>query len=109
MSKLIFNPEKNMKELEKYGFQESYWGYAYYPNNNSPNTKYFSCMKIHSDKIVVFDLTNMSSWCNSLEELDDDINNIQKSYESIKKKCTELKEANLIIDEEELKDGNKCV
>lgn len=85
------------KELEKFGFLKKHWGYIFYPKKNGSNCKYFSAIKIEQkSKIISFDLENMSSWCNSLEELDDDFENIQYSYNEFKNVINDLKQANLI-------------
>ena len=80
----------DLKELEKYGFKQEHWGYIHYPNTNSPSTRYFSNMKVKNDRRIELCLENMSTWCNSLEELEDDMNNIKKSYEAFKIKCDDL-------------------
>lgn len=91
----------DLKELENYGFKKEHWGYVYYPNGNSPSTRYFSNMKIENNRIIKFCLENMSMWCNSLEELEDDMNNIKKSYEAFKIKCDDLIKADLVEKVEE--------
>ena len=85
----------DLKELEKFGFIKQHWGYKYYPNKNSANTKYFSNMKIYNNRIE-FCLENMSSWCNSLEELEEDFDNIQKSCEDFKRKINDLIQAGIV-------------
>lgn len=86
-----------LKELEKYGFKKENWGYAYYPNNNTPQTRYFSAIKIEKEnKIIRFNLENMSIWCNDLDQLELDFENIRNSYIEFRKKISELKEAGLI-------------
>lgn len=87
----------DLKELEKYGFIKQHWGYIYYPNNNNPNTRYFSSIKIEvSNRIIMFDLENMNIWCNSIEELESDFENIKQSYEAFKVKCDDLIQAGLV-------------
>ena len=93
----------DLKELEKYGFIKSNnWGWIFYPNNNNPNTRYFSSIKIdRNNRSICFDLENMSWWCNDLEQLELDIENIKNSYIAFKQKVKELLEADLIIEVEE--------
>lgn len=93
----------DFKELEKFGFLKSNnWGWFFYPNNNNPNTRYFSSIKIdRDDRIICYDLGNMPWWCNDLEQLELDIENIKKSYVAFKRKTKELMEANLIVEVEE--------
>lgn len=94
----------DLKELEKFGFKEEHWGYIYYPKGNSPQTRYFSSIKIDGDthkdwwsyKVLSFDFTNMSMWCNDLEQLESDFENIQYSYNEFKKLVNDLKKANLV-------------
>ena len=85
----------DLKELEKYGFKKEHWGYIYYPNNNSPKTKYYSSIKINKklmgeNNVIEFCLENMGMWCNSIEELEEDMNNIKASYETFKIKINDL-------------------
>ena len=96
----------DLKELEKYGFKEEHWGYIYYPNNNSPRTRYFSNMKINKklmgeNNVIEFCLENMSCWCNSLEELEYDFKNIKLSYEAFKIKIDDLIKDGLVEKVEE--------
>lgn len=93
----------DLEELEKYGFvKQNNWGYVYYPINNSPSTRYFSAIKIDkSNKIICFSLENMSMWCNDLEQLELDIENIKNSYIEFKQKVKELMEADLIVEVDE--------
>lgn len=100
---LKIREDVNLEELEKYGFvKQNNWGYIYYPNNNNPNTRYFSSIKIaKSNKIICFSLENMSWWCNDLEQLELDIENIKSSCIAFKQKVKELMEANLIVEVEE--------
>lgn len=87
----------DLKELEKFGFKEKHWGYIYYPKNNSPQTRYFSSIKIDGDiHVLSFDLENMSMWCNDLKQLELDFENIQYSYNEFKKLVNDLKKANLV-------------
>ena len=46
---LKIREDVDLKELEKFGFEEKCWWYIYYPNNNNPNTRYFSAIKIDND------------------------------------------------------------
>ena len=81
----------DLKELEKHGFKKENWGYVYYPNNNSPQTRYFSAIKIEKEnKIIRFDLENMSIWCNDLSQLELDFENIRNSYVVFKEKMLDL-------------------
>lgn len=99
----------DLKELEKFGFEEQFWGYIYYPNDNNPNTRYFSAIKIHNDnnkdswlcRTLCFKLENMGIWCNDLEQLELDIENIKNSYIAFKQKAKELIEAGLVVEVEE--------
>lgn len=99
----------DLKELERYGFKEEPWGYVYYPNGNSPRTRYFSAIKIDNDnnkdswlcRTLCFKLENMGMWRNDLEQLELDIENIKNSYIAFKQKVKELREANLIEKVEE--------
>ena len=94
----------DLKELEKFGFEEKAWGYIFYPNDNNPNTRYFSAIKIDvpNDKnswlnrTFMFELKNMSVWCNDLEQLDLDLENIKQSYETFKKIVDDLIKADLV-------------
>lgn len=107
MLKIRENVELNV--LEKYGFKKEHWGYIYYPNNNSPETSYFSAIKINNDnnkdswlfRTLCFDLENMSMWSNDLSQLELDFENIKNSYIAFKQKIKELMEANLIVEAEE--------
>ena len=85
----------DLKKLEKYGFKEERWGYIYYPNYNSPKTRYYSSIKISKklmgeNNVIEFCLENMSVWCNSIEELENDFKNIKASYEAFKIKIDDL-------------------
>ena len=99
----------DLKELEKYGFKKEPWGYVYYPINNSPSTRYFSAIKIDNDnhkdswlcRTLCFKLENMDMWCNDLEQLELDIENIKNSYIAFKQKVKELMEADLVVKVEE--------
>ena len=98
---LRIKSDVDLKELEKYGFQKEHWGYIYYPNNNSPKTRYYSSVKINKklmgeNNVIEFSLENMSMWCNSIEELEDDFENIKSSYEAFKIKIESLIKAELI-------------
>lgn len=85
MSKLIFNPEKDMKELEKYGFiiREKVAFKKVYLNNDDDDRIIYS---IYPDNSITVILSGYEV------DLDDTL------YKLIK--------ANLIIDEEELKCAN---
>ena len=95
----------DLKELEKYGFEETAWGYIFYPNNNSPKTRYFSAIKIDINddenswlnRTFMFDLQNMSLWSNDLEQLDLDLENIEQSYETFKKVVDDLIKADSVV------------
>ena len=94
----------DLKELEKYEFKKEHWGYIYYPINNGPNGRCFSAIMIENDnhkdswlcRTLCFKFENMSMWCNDLEQLELDIENIKNSYISFKQKVKELTEADLI-------------
>lgn len=106
---LKIREDVELKELEKYGFEEKHWGYVYYPNNNNPNTRYFFAIKINNDnrkdswlcRTLCFDLENMKMWSNDLSQLELDFENIKNSYIAFKQKVKELMEANLIVEVEE--------
>ena len=85
MSKLIFNPKKDMKELEKYGFiiREKVAFKKVYLNNDDDDRIIYS---IYPDNSITVILSGYEV------DLDDTL------YKLIK--------ANLIIDEEELKCAN---
>lgn len=86
MSKLIFNPEKDMKELEKYGFQEY---------SNSWNRSY------KSNDII----TAINKETKEVVDIDTEYGFFRMKNLGPSKRVDDLKKANLIIDEEELKDG----
>ena len=94
----------DLKELEKYGFKEEPWGYKYYPKGNSPKTRYFSSINIDGEsrkewdsyKRLCFSLENMWCWCNSLEELESDFENIKYSYNDYKRLIDDLIKADLV-------------
>ena len=97
----------DLKELEKFGFKEKHWGYIYYPNSNNPNSRYFSNIKINKNlmgenNVIEFCLENMSVWCNSIEELENDFENIKASYEAFKIKIADLIKNDLVekVDEQ---------
>lgn len=100
---LKIREDVDLNVLEKYGFvKQNDWGYNYYPDYNNPSTRYFSSIKIaKSNKIICFSLENMSWWCNDLEQLELDIENIKNSYIAFKQKVKELMEADLIVEVEE--------
>ena len=106
---LKIREDVDLNVLEKYGFKKEPWGYVYYPINNSPSTRYFSAIKIDNDnhkdswscRTLCFSLENMSMWCNDLEQLELDIENIKNSYVAFKQKTKELMEADLIVEVEE--------
>lgn len=96
----------DLKELEKFGFKEKPYGYIYYPNNNNPNSRYFSNIQINKklmgeNNVIKFSLENMNVWCNSIEELEDDFKNIKASYEAFKIKIDDLIKADLVEKVEE--------
>ena len=106
---LKIREDVDLNVLEKYGFKKEHWGYIYYPNNNSPSTRYFSAIKIENDnnkgswrcRTLYFDLENMSMWCNDLNQLELDIENIKNSYIAFKQKVKELIKDDLVIEVEE--------
>ncbi len=96
----------DLKELEKFGFIKSK-NYAkilfYYPKGNGGNCRYFSSIRIEEEtRKISFDLENMSWWCNSLEELDLDFENIKYSYNEFKKIIDILKENNIVEEVEDI-------
>lgn len=97
---LVLKDNVDLKELEKYGFRKLNNLWSYYPNNNNPNTRYFSSIKIDkNNRIICFNLENMSWWCNDLDQLELDIENIKNSYVAFKQKIKELMEADLVVKE----------
>lgn len=100
---LKIREDVDLNVLEKYGFvKQNDWGYNYYPNYNNPSTRYLSSIKIaKSNKIICFSLENMSWWCNDLEQLELDIENIKNSYIVFKQKVKELMDADLIAEVDE--------
>lgn len=95
----------DLKELEKFGFVKTK-NYAklliWYPKGNSGNCRYFSSIRLEEEtRKINFNLENMSFWCNSLEELDDDFENIKYSYESFKKIINDLIKADMVEKVEE--------
>ena len=105
---LKIREDVNLEELEKFGFKKNHGGYVYYPINNSPSTRYFSAIKIDNDdhkdswlcRTLCFKLENVGMWCNDLEQLELDIENIKNSYIAFKQKVKELLEADLIVEVE---------
>ena len=89
----------DLNVLEKYGFvKQNDWSYIYYPNYNNPNTRYFSSIKIEkNNRIICFNLENMAYWCNDLEQLELDFENIKNSCGAFKQKIKELMEADLVV------------
>ncbi len=100
---LKIREDVDLNVLEKHEFIKlNDWVYVYYPNYNNPKTRYFSSLIIEkSNKAICFKLENMSCWCNDLEQLELDIENIKNSYIAFKQKIKELKENNLIVEVEE--------
>lgn len=87
----------DLKELEKFGFKKYAKILFYYPKGNGGNCRYFSSIKIEEEtREICFNLENMSWWCNSLEELESDFENIKYSYECFKNIIDDLKKTNLI-------------
>lgn len=85
----------DLKELEKYGFEEVVYSYNYYPNKKSSTLKNFSHIRI-ADKGITFVLVNSWWSCKSIEELEKDFIDIKKSYDVFKIKIGELIKADLI-------------
>lgn len=89
MSKLIFNPEKDMKELEKYGF-------SYTIGDDWHKTfKYIYVSRGDNNEFVIIYYFGI---------IDDEIEEFQEELEQLLLLQYNLIKANLIIDEEELKD-----
>ncbi|MCI9585237.1 MAG: hypothetical protein HFH45_01205 [Bacilli bacterium] len=90
----------DLKEIEKFGFKQTNTYLTlllYYPNGNSGNCRYFSSIKLDKEtRKIEFNLENMSCWCNDLEQLDLDFENIQYSYETFKKVIDDLIKADLV-------------
>ena len=106
---LKIREDVDLKELEKYGFKKECWGYAYYPNDNNPNTRYYSAIKIDNDnnkdswlcRTLCLSLENMGMWCNDLDQLELDFENIKNSYIAFNQKVKELMETDLIVEVDE--------
>lgn len=91
----------DLKELEKFGFKKKNKPHAtlllYYPCGNSSNSRYFSSIRLNEKtREINFDLENMSYWCDDLEQLDLDFENIHNSYNEMKKVICNLIKADLI-------------
>ncbi len=90
----------DLKELEKFGFKITSTCpglLLFYPNGNNGNCRYFSSIELNKEtKKINFNLENMSCWCNDLEQLDLDFENIQYSYNEMKKVILTLIEADLV-------------
>lgn len=90
----------DLKELEKFGFKATSIYpklLLFYPDGNSGNCSYFSSIKLNTEtRKINFNLENMSCWCNDLEQLDLDFENIQYSYSKMKKVMYDLIKANLV-------------
>lgn len=91
----IIRDDVNLKELKKYGFEEKYWGYIYYPNK-------ISAISIDNDGILFFKVErNMDMYYTELELLGSDIEDIKNSYIAFEQKVRELTQANLVVEWED--------
>ena len=97
---LIIKQEVNLEELEKFGFVKVQNMEKYEFTIRDRYSMDLSHIATNSTKedgnIIVFNLENMSLWCNSIEELDEDYKKITESYKVFKEKIQELIEAGLV-------------
>ncbi len=102
MSKLIFNPEKDIKELEKYGFEYDCDIEEYVISINSLKTRGVFGRWVRIGYLF-YDCTNNKFY----DYMDNNYFGIEKEYqERLNQIYDDLKKANLIIDEEELNETN---
>lgn len=103
---LKINDDRSLKELKEFGFEKvkNMEKYEYTIRDNySRDLSYIATNSTSEDKnILIFNLENMSLWCNSIEELDADYKKITESYKAFKEKIQELIEAGLVekVDDE---------
>ena len=97
---LRIKQEVNLEELEKFGFVkvQNMERYEFKIRDRySMDLSYIATNSTKEDgNIIVFNLENMSLWCNSIEELDEDYKKITESYKAFKEKIQELIEAGLV-------------
>lgn len=97
---LRIKQEVNLEELEKFGFVkvQNMERYEFKIRDRySMDLSYIATNSTSEDgNIIVFNLENMSLWCNSIEELDEDYKKITESYKAFKEKIQELIEAGLV-------------
>ena len=92
----------DLKELEKFGFVKvvhltEFYEYTIRDDRLSRDLSYIKTKFTSEDgNIIVFNLENMSLWCNSIEELEDDYQKITESFEAFKEKIKELIQAGLV-------------
>ena len=94
---LRIKKDVDLKELEKFGFVKvnNMEKYEYtIRDNRSMDLSYIGTNSTSEDgNIIVFNLENMSLWCNSIEELDEDYKKITESYKAFKVKIQDLIQA----------------
>lgn len=97
---LLIKKEVNLEELEKFGFVKvnNMERYEFTIRDRySMDLSYIGTNSTKEDgNIIVFNLENMSLWCNSIEELDEDYKKITESYKAFKEKIQELIEAGIV-------------
>ena len=90
----------DLKELEKFGFVKvkNMERYEFtIRDNRSMDLSYIGVNSTKEDgNIIVFNLENMSLWCNSIEELEDNYKKITESFETFKEKIKDLINAGLV-------------
>lgn len=89
----------DLEELEKFGFVKvkNMERYEFtIRDNHSMDLSYIGIISTSEDgNIITFNLENMSLWCNSIEELDEDYKKITESYKMFKEKIKDLIEAGI--------------
>lgn len=90
----------DLKELERFGFEKVQNMEKYEFTIRDRYSMDLSHIATNSTKedgnIIVFNLENMSLWCNSIEELDEDYKKITESYKAFKEKIQELIKAGIV-------------
>lgn len=88
----------DLKELEKFGFMQNQFPnkevVSYRDNKNILNINNIIFYK--KNRIIKFDLQNMSHWCNDIETLDQDYEIITNSYKKFKNVIDDLIKADLV-------------
>lgn len=95
----------DLKELEKFGFEKvnNMEKYEFTIRDKWSRDLSYIATNSTSDygNIITINLENMSLWCNSIEELDEDYKKITESYKIFKEKIKELIEAGIVEYEDE--------